>query len=392
LEERRLFEGGETMDLGVRCQKCGLMQLHRSTCKSCGAALSENPFTPAVSGFHPETKGTKGSLGDSSSIVRGETVENERCPAHRFDYHGRVLPLFGIYAVNLFLSLVTLGVYYFWGKIRVRNYLSNQTELGGDRFGYHGTGKELLIGFLRALLLFFIPLFALNLGPELLGAGPVIRAAAAGLAYGMVMLFVPVAMVGARRYRLSRASWRGIRFSFRGQAWDFLKIFAFGTFLSSVTLGLYYPFFDARRQEFMISHSYFGNRKFSFNGRGKDLFRPFLVTLLLTLPTLGFYWFWFAAKKQRYYWEHTTSGPNRLRSTVTGRALMNLFVGNFLIAVFTLGLGWPWIITRKIQFACRFLTLEGPLELAEIEQEAQKAVATGEAMSGFLDADFSLGG
>jgi uncharacterized membrane protein YjgN (DUF898 family) len=368
-----------------------MMQLSRPTCKSCGAKLSDYQLTPGNPGFYAEQGGAKEPPENLSAVPMRAYFEPERILANRFHFHGQGWPLFGIYVVNLFLSLVTLGIYYFWGKMKVRRYLMGHIELEGDCFEYHGTGKELLMGFLKAMLLFFIPLFALNSGPALLGTGPVIRAIAAGLAYGVIMVFIPIAMVGARRYRLSRTSWRGIRFSFRGQAWDFLKIFAFGSFLSTITLSLYFPFFDARRYDFMISHSFFGDRQFSFNGRGRDLFRPFLVALLLTLPTLGFYWFWFGAKKQRYYWEHTTSGSNRFRSIVTGRALMNLHVGNFLIALVTLGLGWPWIITRKIRFGCKYLTLEGPLTLAEVQQKAQKAVATGEAMSSFLDTDFSLG-
>jgi uncharacterized membrane protein YjgN (DUF898 family) len=141
----------------------------------------------------------------------------------------------------------------------------------------------------------------------------------------------------------------------------------------------------------MISQSYFGDRPFTFDGRGKDLFRPFLFALLLTLPTLGLYWFWYWAKRQRYYWGHTFNGPARFHSTVTGRTLMNLYVGNFLIGIITLGLGWPWTVTRKAQYACRYLILEGPLDLAEIHQDARSATATGEALSGFLDADFSVG-
>jgi len=241
------------------------------------------------------------------------------------------------------------------------------------------------------LVLFFIPLNALNAAPALLETGLVFQAVATGLTYGIVMVFVPLAMVGARRYRLSRTSWRGIRFSFRGGAWGFIKIFGLGSILSTITLGLYFPFFDAKRYNFMVSQSYFGNRKFGFDGMGKDLFRSFLFAIFLTLPTLGLYWFWYWAKRQRYYWEHTSCGPARFRSTVTGRALMNLHLANFLIALGTLGLGWPWILTRKIRFVCKYLTLEGLMDLAEIRQDAKQANATGEALSGFLDADFSLG-
>jgi len=70
---------------------------------------------------------------------------------------------------------------------------------------------------------------------------------------------------------------------------------------------------------------------------------------------------------------------------------MNIYVGNALISLFTLGLGWPWALTRKARYACQYLTLEGSLDLAEIHQDARQATATGEAMSGFLDADFSIG-
>lgn len=61
--------------------------------------------------------------------------------------------------------------------------------------------------------------------------------------YGFTLVITPVAIVGSRRYRLSRASWRGIRFSFEGRAREFARIFIPGALLSCLTLGLYYPFF-----------------------------------------------------------------------------------------------------------------------------------------------------
>ncbi len=61
-------------------------------------------------------------------------------------FHGEGGALFGIYIVNLLLTIVTLGVFYFWGKTRVRRYMYSQAAFGGDRFTYHGTGMELLIG------------------------------------------------------------------------------------------------------------------------------------------------------------------------------------------------------------------------------------------------------
>jgi uncharacterized membrane protein YjgN (DUF898 family) len=306
-------------------------------------------------------------------------------------FHGAGGPLFSIYIINVLLTIVTFGVYYFWGKVKVQSYLLNQTEIDGDRFAFHATGKELLIGFQKALLAFVVPSGLLNVLPELLGAEVVIKRVAEVLAYGIIMVFVPVAMVGARRYRFSRTSWRGIRFSFRGGTQEFVKLFAWGLFLTALTVGVYYPIFDTRRYSFLVSHAYFGDRQFQFDGNGRKLLGQYLLALALTVPTLGLYWFWYLARKQRFFWEHTSFGSARFRYDVTGRALMNLHLGNLIFLVVTLGLAFPWVMVRKLNFVCQYLALEGSLDVASVRQEAQKASATVEALAGFLGAGFDLG-
>ena len=291
----------------------------------------------------------------------------------------------------MFLTVVTLGIYYFWAKVRVRKYLLSESEFEGDRFAYHGTAKELLIGFLKAVLVFGVPLFLLGIVQGLLVRIPAVRVLLGSPHLCHRPGLIPFAIVGARRYRLSRTSWRDIRFSFRGRALDFIKLFVTGSFLSGITLGLYYPFFETRRHGFLVSHSYFGNQKFDFDGKGRDLFGSFLVVILLFFPTLGLIWFWYQAKKQRYFWEHTSLATAHFHSTVTGTRLFLLTVGNLLLLVVTLGLGFPWIMVRNVRFAFRYLTLEGPLDLSGIQQEAQAATATGEALAGFLDAGLDLG-
>lgn len=305
-------------------------------------------------------------------------------------FRGSGATLFGIHIVNVFLTLLTLGVYYFWGKVRVRNYLFSQTEFAGDRFGYHGIGRELFIGFLKALLLFGIPVAALNLAPAFL-SGPWVQTIAVILIYVLGLIFVPVAMVGTRRYRLSRTSWRGIRFSFRGRLVEFVRLFVAGTLLTMVTLGLYYPIFAARRYGFLTAHSYFGTQKADFDGAGRPLFWSYVLALLLTLPTLGLCWFWFIAKKRRYFWNHTYFGPVRFYSTVSGGALFLLKLTNLGLLVLTLGLAWPWVVVRTVRFEFRYLTLRGRLDLAAIQQQAQAATATGEGLAGFLDTGFDFG-
>jgi uncharacterized membrane protein YjgN (DUF898 family) len=377
------------MIFGNKCPQCGLMQLPAPTCKSCGASLSaptQHPVSP-----QPEDPGETTFLSTPEKPKGALSADKGAGQSHRFSFHGTGGALFGIYVVNMLLTIITLGFYYFWGKVKVWGYLLGQAEFEKDRFTYHGTGKELFIGFLKALLIFGVPIALLNFGPEVMQLGDIGSLAATLLVYGGFLFLIPFAMVGARRYRLSRTSWRGIRFSFRGKVWEFTKLFLGGFFLSILTLGLYYPFFATRRYAFMTANSYLGNKKFDFDGKGRELFGPFVLALLLTLPTLGLYWYWYLAKKRRLFWEHTTFDSSRFRYTATGGALLILNLGNMLLLIFTLGLGWSWTVIRKIRFAFSYLLLEGALDLAGIKQQAQTASATGESLTDFTGGGFDMG-
>jgi uncharacterized membrane protein YjgN (DUF898 family) len=272
----------------------------------------------------------------------------------------------------------------------VRAYLLGETELEGDRLAYHGTGRELFVGFLKGVAVLFVPVALLSIVPQLYGFPGEVTRSLAMLLWLAGLLLVPVAMVGARRYRLSRTSWRGIRFSFRGPASQFVGIFVVGTILTSLTLGLYYPVFVTKRQAFMMAHSYFGSRKFDFDGRGRDLIRPFLVMVLLFLPTLGLAWFWFSARRQRYFTGHTRFGATRFQSEVTGGRLAWLTLSNLVVLVATVGLAWPWTVVRGLRFTLRYTTLQGPLDVADVRQDPRAATATGEGLAGLLDADFGV--
>jgi uncharacterized membrane protein YjgN (DUF898 family) len=312
-------------------------------------------------------------------------------PTHSIDFHGRGGSLFGIQIVNLFLNLVTLGIYSFWGRVKVRKYMMGQTEFAGDRFAYHGNGRELFIGWLKAMVYFGVPIFLLTVWQVLVGIDSALFAILQIVIYVLVGIFIPVATVNARRYRLSRASWRAVRFSFRGGVGDFVFIYIKGWFLALVSLGLYFPYWQIRRQTFMVANSYFGNQRFAFDGRGGDLFRAFLLHILLTLPTLFLCWIWYAARVQRYYAEYTSLQAARFRSTVTGGGMFALWLGNALLFVITLGLAWSWIAVRNARYYIEHLELAGALDFAGVMQEVQSATATGEGLASFLDLDFDLG-
>ena len=384
------------MTMGVRCPKCGLLQLPGPTCKSCKAPLGLPPRRPVsaqVSAIPPGAPPPISLPPPPRPRPPADDASAGPSPsqAQRLSFHGVGGSLFGIHIVNVFLTIITLGIYYFWAKVRVRSYLCSQTEFVGDRFAYHGTGKELLFGFLKAVALIGVPFLLFRLGIDFVARGPIAQAVGASISYLAILAFLAFATIGARRYRLSRTSWRGVRFSFRGELLEFVKLFVGGSLISTITLGLYYPFFDTRRHGFLVSHSYFGNQRFSFDGRGKDLFGRFVLAIVLSLPTLGLCWFWYLARKQRYFWDHTSFGAARFQCVVTGGKLLALQLGNALLLVLTLGFGWPWVVVRNARFACRYLVLQGVLDLATVRQEAQAVSTTGEGLAGILDAGFDFG-
>lgn len=317
--------------------------------------------------------------------------------------------LFGIYLVNLLLTVVTFGVYHFWGKVKVRKYLYTQTRFEGDRFEFRGTGRELLIGWLKVALIVVLYIFLITLG-RLAWPGFFTPEVVQLITMILMSVLIPVAMVGSRRYRLSRTSWREIRFSFRGKVKEFLGVWLLGSLFTALTLGIYYPFMQNNIREFLVHHTYIGNRPFDYDGKGSELFRLYAGGLILSILTLGIYGFWFSASKQRYFWDHTSLVPlgdrsdltegempgsdsgghrgPRFRSTVTGGGLLLLSLANLGLLLITLGLAFPWVEMRTFRYFFDHLQLEGSLDLTDIQQEAQEASATGEGMAEFLDTGF----
>lgn len=306
---------------------------------------------------------------------------------HSLHFHGSGGELFGIFITNVLFTLLTLGVYSFWAKVKTRQYLWGQTEFAGDRFGFHGTGKELFIGWLKAAVLFGGLVVVTRMLLPTLWDDPL--ADATGqilLAVGFIVL-LPLAIIGAMRYRLSRTSWRGVRFGFHGRYRELLGIMLRSFLLAGLTLGLYLPFYQTNLRRFLVNDSRFGSAPFAFDGEGWALMGRYVLTLLLTLPTLGLIWLWYLAFQRRYYWDHTSFAGARFHCTVTGGGLLGLYAVNLAIIVLSLGLALPWATVRTRRYEMENLVLQGPVDIEHITQQAQAATPTGEELSGFLDVD-----
>lgn len=316
-------------------------------------------------------------------------------------YHGEGGALFGLVLVNALLTALTLGIYSFWGRTKVRQFHYNETEMDGDRFVYHGTGGELLVGALKAMGIMFLTVIVVSIAAFALGAvfggqvesgapSPVFTSLFTVFFYTLFALMMILAINGARRYRLSRSSWRGIRFNFHGGFGAYLGLMLKGIALSVVTLGFYSPFFASERRAFLVNNVRFGSEPFEYTGEGRPLFWPWLRALLLSVPTLGLSWIWFAAFAHRYFWNNTTMRGARFQSSVEAKDLLVLHLTNLLLVVFTLGIGAPWAIARTMRYHCEHLILVGTVDWASIEQRAQAATATGEGLAEGLDVDVGV--
>jgi len=315
-----------------------------------------------------------------------EQQEMDNGPSRKLTFHGSGSTLFGIHLLNIFLTIVTLGIYYCWGKIKIRKYMYSQSEFEEDRFEFHGTGKELFFGWLKAALIIGV----LVVGGELaknIWPGLVSEIATVVVIYMAILLLTPVALVLTLRYRLSRTSWRGIRFSFRGNIKRFMTIYIPGLIFTTLTLGIYYHFLHHKSREYLVNNAYFGDTRFEYNGNARDLFGKYVKAYFLSILTMGIYWFWFSAERHRYYWTHTSFTTAGFNCTIQGFELFKLELVNAILFIFTLGLAIPFIEIRNTKFLFERLSLEGDLNLENIVQDAQSPTATGEGVADILDID-----
>ena len=308
----------------------------------------------------------------------------------RLRFHGNGSSLFGIFVINVLLTLLTLGVYYFWGKAKIRRYMHSQTELHNSRFSNHTTGGELCIGWIKAIIL-ILTIVLISEIPSFFWED-MTHEWITTLAFYVLLLFVflPLAIVGSLRFRLSRTSYQGIRLSFRGNSKTFFKIYYIGLLKTIFTLGLYYPYFETKIRLFLTRSVQFGTGRFKFFGTGRNLFWHFVLAVLLTPFTLGLCWYWYWARKTRYYWSCTTFEGTSFHSTFVGSRLLSLKVGNFILLVISLGLAWPWVAVRNNRFLCDYLVLSDPPDFSSIAQDFSDAEATGEGLSDYLDFEFEF--
>jgi len=179
--------------------------------------------------------------------------------------------------------LLTLGIYRFWFATDIRRYLWSSTEIGGDSLEYTGLATELLGGFLLAIAI-MVPLYSAIAAAALtLDTSEEIVAA---VGFVLLVLLSQFALYRARRYRLTRTVFRGVRFDQHGSAWRYALYALLWWTLAIATIGLAYPWAQAALQRFKMRHTSYGDLAGSFTGSGSELFiRGLPIWCLVVTPT-----------------------------------------------------------------------------------------------------------
>jgi uncharacterized membrane protein YjgN (DUF898 family) len=316
-----------------------------------------------------------------------EIIQTETTPMrNKINFNGDGWELLGIMILNGILNMVTLFIYYPWSRVNKLRFIYQNAALNDTPFVFHGTGKELFRGFVKVLLLFalFVALIVYKIyNPQMIL--PL-------FAFYLLVLFVivPVAIHGALRYRLSRTSWRGIHFGYRGDRQQLIMKFITGYLGVMFSFGIYTSWFVTDMRNYIIGNIRFGNLRFGYDGKGGELFLINLKGLILGICTLGIYYFWYKKRWMNYFAQHTyiEQDGNRyyLESNYGGEEFLWLVLGNLFLTIFTLGLGTPWIILRTARFVVNNIDIPAEIDFNRIAQtEDNYEDATGEDIIDFLD-------
>lgn len=329
---------------------------------------------------------------------------------HRFHFSGSGVDYFKIWIVNLLLSVLTLGIYSAWAKVRRLQYFYRNTNLADASFDYHGTPKAILKGRLIAFALFAAYNFAFRLNPLL---GTLI-----GL---MLALVMPWLLMRSLRFKLYNSSYRGLRFGFAGNTRGAYDAFLKYPILTGLTLYLLAPLAHQRIKQYQFNNSKFGGTSFDFGASAKSFFGiylssiavmagaillafasfkqmaqvdPQLAMITAALIPLAFFLIvssLFVAYMQNLVWSNTSLGSHKFYSDASARSILWIGVTNLLGVLLTLGLYKPFATIRMLRYKLEVMGLLAIGDLSSfVASQQQQSGASGEEAAEMFDVDISF--
>ena len=184
-------------------------------------------------------------------------------------FSGNSREYFGIWIVNILLSLATLGIYSAWAKVRTKKYFHQHTSIAGRRFDYHATGVQILIGRLIVLAA-IVAISVLSTAVPPLG----------GLVWLLLIFLTPWLLNRSMRVNAAMTSWSNVRFRFRGQYWRAFRVFVLYPFLVLFTFYLAFPFVARASNRYIVNHRSLGQFRFWFESGIGPFYKAFLLAIL----------------------------------------------------------------------------------------------------------------
>lgn len=343
-----------------------------------------------------------------------------------FRFNGNGAEYFRIWIVNLLLSIVTLGIYSAWAKVRRLQYFYGNTELAGSSFRYEGNPIAILKGRIIAIIL----LFAYQFSSHYSGTAFLVVLA-------LLALVAPWLIRSSFRFRLHNSSYRGLRFRFAGDNAGAYKTFLLYGPFAVFTLYLAAPLFHQRLKRYQHGNAYFGKTPFAFNASVGQFYGAYALVALLMIGVfvgafmalgpifatiaanaaqhkavppdpakfgaaiglaalivyggmlfIGPLWL---SRIQNLVWNNTSLGAHTFKSTMQARKLFFIFVTNLIAVVFTLGLFAPWASVRLARYRAESSSLVLGNGMDEfIADQEQEMGAVGQETAEFFDIDIGL--
>jgi uncharacterized membrane protein YjgN (DUF898 family) len=317
-------------------------------------------------------------------------------------FQGTGSDYFRIWIVNIILSVLTLGIYSAWAKVRRKQYFYGNTRIQDASFEYLADPKKILYG--RVIVV--VGFIAYSAVSELL---PII-----GSILGLAFIFIlPWLVVKSLAFNARNSSIRNIRFDFTGTVRQAAVEYVLWPFLAVLTLGILSAYVYYRQKKFLVENSRYGTARFSFTAAPRDYYRIFLSALVpiligilaaagagflfppvsaLVILVLYLYLFaFFSVKTTNLLYNSSRLGPHRMEADLKINEYLVLVLVNSLATALTLGLFHPWAKVRIYRYKIGRLTLIPGASLDEfVAAEKQQVSAIGEEAGDFFDFDIGL--
>lgn len=319
-----------------------------------------------------------------------------------FDFRGEGAEFFRIWIVNILLSIVTLGIYSAWAKVRTMRYFYGSTRLDGSAFEYLADPVRILKGRVIAFVLLLLYTFSDQFSP-ILGF----------VTFVLFMLALPWIVRQGLIFRNHNSAWRGVRFGFDGSLGDAYKAWLLWPLLGVLSLGILMPFAFAQQARYTIGNARFGTSRFAFDGPTRRVYIVFgaaggvmiagvaLSTIVgFALPPLSWlvllagYLMGFAlfgAWMTNWRFNHARLDGHLFEADYDALSYAKLVLTNTLLMVVTLGLFYPWARVRTARYAAEHtrVVADGDLD-AFVAARQQDQSATGAEIGDLFDVEIGI--